>query len=408
MFMRGNHYGVIIMLKKYNNSGFTLAEVLVTLGIIGIVAAMTLPMLISSNDARIRETQLKKAFSVLSQAHQMMITRDIYPYTEFVEPFLVETPEENTGAGGGSGDNNTGDEGSEQPDVPVTPPTTEPPSSGGSEVTPDKPSEPDMNDKRTKDLVDGLIKAILRLDIGTAINNFNELKNMYGLNNWGGFIKDYADQSDIDLPDWFENALGIESEDKDNNNNNNNDNGSNRRNRWSYKMPYMQLFADLGATQSADDANSNFIEVKRRQLATLKELLNGASYCERYDKCNGSTPIEYYNLRGEVATIEAADFENSALKTSDGMYIWLGDINNPQRYFVDINGAKRPNKLGLDVFTFDIISKEAIKPEMNANCTMRGLPRDGEGYRGLGCTGYALIDRNPDAENADDYWVYMK
>lgn len=32
-----------------NNKGFTLAEVLITLGIIGVVAAMTLPTLVNNN-----------------------------------------------------------------------------------------------------------------------------------------------------------------------------------------------------------------------------------------------------------------------------------------------------------------------------------------------------------------------
>ena len=48
--------------------GFTLAEVLITLGIIGVVAAMTLPALIQKqNDAAI-VTSLKKNYSILSQA----------------------------------------------------------------------------------------------------------------------------------------------------------------------------------------------------------------------------------------------------------------------------------------------------------------------------------------------------
>ena len=47
---------------------FTLAEVLITLGIIGVVAAMTLPTLIQKqNDAAII-TSLKKNYSILSQA----------------------------------------------------------------------------------------------------------------------------------------------------------------------------------------------------------------------------------------------------------------------------------------------------------------------------------------------------
>ena len=50
------------------NFGFTLAEVLITLGIIGVVAAMTLPSLIQDKQNRELQTGLKKAYSTISQA----------------------------------------------------------------------------------------------------------------------------------------------------------------------------------------------------------------------------------------------------------------------------------------------------------------------------------------------------
>ena len=47
---------------------FTLAEVLITLGIIGIVAAMTMPALIQKNNNKVVETRLKKFYSAINQA----------------------------------------------------------------------------------------------------------------------------------------------------------------------------------------------------------------------------------------------------------------------------------------------------------------------------------------------------
>ena len=47
---------------------FTLAEVLITLGIIGIVSAMTIPTLINNYQKKVTVTRLQKAFSTLSQA----------------------------------------------------------------------------------------------------------------------------------------------------------------------------------------------------------------------------------------------------------------------------------------------------------------------------------------------------
>ncbi len=47
---------------------FTLAEVLITLGIIGVVAAMTFPMVVENYQKRETVVRLKKAYTVLSQA----------------------------------------------------------------------------------------------------------------------------------------------------------------------------------------------------------------------------------------------------------------------------------------------------------------------------------------------------
>lgn len=58
---------------KSRRVAFTLAEVLITLGIIGVVAALTLPSLIQHNIEKQRVTQLKKAYSELSQAFNLAV-----------------------------------------------------------------------------------------------------------------------------------------------------------------------------------------------------------------------------------------------------------------------------------------------------------------------------------------------
>ena len=50
---------------------FTLAEVLITLGIIGVVAAMTMPTLITNYQKRATVAKLKRAYSVIKQAYLM-------------------------------------------------------------------------------------------------------------------------------------------------------------------------------------------------------------------------------------------------------------------------------------------------------------------------------------------------
>ena len=56
-----------------NLAAFTLAEVLITLGIIGIVAAMTMPTLINNYQKKAAITAAKKAYSTLSQAYTQLV-----------------------------------------------------------------------------------------------------------------------------------------------------------------------------------------------------------------------------------------------------------------------------------------------------------------------------------------------
>ncbi|MCM1339514.1 MAG: type II secretion system GspH family protein [Muribaculaceae bacterium] len=59
---------------------FTLAETLITLGIIGIVAAMTVPVLISNTNGAKYRSQLKKTYSTLNQAGLLAQAQYEYNY----------------------------------------------------------------------------------------------------------------------------------------------------------------------------------------------------------------------------------------------------------------------------------------------------------------------------------------
>ena len=56
--------------------GFTLAEVLITLGIIGVVAAMTIPTLITNYNDRVLETQKTKTRSIFANAFKLMMANE--------------------------------------------------------------------------------------------------------------------------------------------------------------------------------------------------------------------------------------------------------------------------------------------------------------------------------------------
>ena len=68
------------MTKRY---GFTLAEVLITLGIIGVVAAMTMPTLMNSTQGAQYKAAYKKALSALSQAVVLNVALDDYNFADF-------------------------------------------------------------------------------------------------------------------------------------------------------------------------------------------------------------------------------------------------------------------------------------------------------------------------------------
>ena len=78
--------------QKYRKTAFTMAEVLITLGIIGIVAAMTLPSLIGKYQKKVTVTRLKRTYTVLSQAVQRSIADNGDPSGWGLEGFYNTAP----------------------------------------------------------------------------------------------------------------------------------------------------------------------------------------------------------------------------------------------------------------------------------------------------------------------------
>jgi len=92
------------MMKK-SKAGFTLAEVLTTLMVIGVVAAMTVPTLMNSTDDSQKKAAFKKAMSVLGQAAQLSVAKELEhtvsdseSLTTFMTDVISGTVVENTNA----------------------------------------------------------------------------------------------------------------------------------------------------------------------------------------------------------------------------------------------------------------------------------------------------------------------
>ncbi len=70
------------MTKRF---GFTLAEVLITLGIIGVVAAMTMPTLMNQTNGAQYKAAYKKALSAISQAVTLNVALDDVSFADTLE-----------------------------------------------------------------------------------------------------------------------------------------------------------------------------------------------------------------------------------------------------------------------------------------------------------------------------------
>ncbi len=75
-----------ILPPEISKAGFTLAEVLITLGIIGVVAAMTIPTLIANTKSQQYRAQLKKTVSTLSQAARLSQSQYGFDYAGINQP----------------------------------------------------------------------------------------------------------------------------------------------------------------------------------------------------------------------------------------------------------------------------------------------------------------------------------
>ena len=67
--LNGDYYGAA-------NYAFTLAEVLITIGVIGIVAAIALPSLINHYNDKVLETRYKKSKNILINGYKLMMAKE--------------------------------------------------------------------------------------------------------------------------------------------------------------------------------------------------------------------------------------------------------------------------------------------------------------------------------------------
>ncbi len=123
-------------------------------------------------------------------------------------------------------------------------------------------------------------------------------------------------------------------------------------------------------------------------------------------KCNNERSGQgWYNLTGNGGVAHVGSLHSKkAIMLNDGMYVLIGYYH---WILVDINGpVKGPNKNGYDLHTFKITEDNNVKPLPEGDhdtrtCTLSN-PSSTDVYLGYGCTGYAVMNKNPDGDG--DYW----
>ena len=197
---------------------------------------------------------------------------------------------------------------------------------------------------------------------------------------------------------------------------------------------HQRMISDYGGVYSIfiqkdldTDGSSPLIDKKYEQIDAFSKYFSGVKKCEyvgSHLSCSGkSVPATYKTYTGNKnAYLDA--LSTRAIVTSDGMTFFWGSVaSRNARIYFDTNGTvKGPNRLGFDLFAFDISSDDKIIfPKNIGGGTDNAYDDDdelsgtigavnpcsindkGNKYNGFGCSEFALIDKSPDNPNIS-YW----
>ena len=165
--------------------------------------------------------------------------------------------------------------------------------------------------------------------------------------------------------------------------------------------------------------------IKYDYIDKFKSYVNGGKFCtytNSYTTCSGNknTPAVYKTYDGGKNAYMSADTVlDRAVVSNDGLCFFFGSVTfRNARIYVDTNGtAKGPNRLGFDLFAFDIDKNDKIIFPKNIGGGTTGATEDGSvdtvnacsitktanQYNGFGCSRFALTDKHPDYPNKS-YW----
>lgn len=173
---------------------------------------------------------------------------------------------------------------------------------------------------------------------------------------------------------------------------------------------FNQAVAENGSVVSwfVHDTNYN------KNMTNIYNIMK--SYFKVSDECtpnNGNcfAPFsEYKNIKGEASFVSnfADSYGNDKILTlNDGVSIWfhantrVNCVNGEYCFavYIDVNGAKAPNKLGVDLFSlYAINGQEGRQSSLHPNCSIKLCERSQSvsPNNGQGCTCWAIYKGNMD------------
>ena len=175
-----------------------------------------------------------------------------------------------------------------------------------------------------------------------------------------------------------------------------------------FSQAYMRLAQDYPDLSQLLDENKTAKENSEFVFKELTKYIKTVKRCDKDSHCMGDL---YKNLNGKFIERRWDDFANIQTGIlANGMSFWIlngtytNDIDDPRysgQIGFDINGAKRPNQIGVDFFWFKVdpdgrinFSNDDIKRykrcDIDANNTEQDL------YNGYHCSYWILLHGNMD------------
>ena len=161
------------------------------------------------------------------------------------------------------------------------------------------------------------------------------------------------------------------------------------------------LNMDLNSDNEDVDDTKNFLYYLKDYLKITK-YCGGAPGCwENTYKLSGTELFQRHDEQRRYAKAILGDGEAilTYVLSSDCTYLY-GNIKDICGFYrIDVNGSRKPNTMGRDVFTF-YITKERIVPagtaEETGSASFESSCADVSTHEGRGCTAWVLYNENMD------------